>query len=238
MLKNINLVKKSEADKSYIRNIKYYKKRGLSQSFIEKNIIPGGDPKFVIECLESTKIKIKNILEIGCADGNKLNKYKIYLKRKKQSVKCYGVDLSSRAISDGRKKYPNLILENYSSLQIKKFDTKFDLIICGFFLYLLDREYLFNQFDLILNKLNTNGHLLIVDFDPLFPHYNQSGHNSKLQSYKMNFKNFLEASNLFKSIYLRKWEISNNLKKKFISSDVSINLFKKIDFEKNFPKNL
>ena len=50
-------------------------------------------------------------------------------------------------LNPGSKKYKDLKLFNYSSLQISKFKTKFDLIICGWFLYLLDREYLFKQFD-------------------------------------------------------------------------------------------
>ena len=35
-----------------------------------------------------------------------------------------------------------------------------------------------------------------------------------------------------------KWEISNTFKKKFISSDISVTLFQKINFEREFPKNL
>jgi SAM-dependent methyltransferase len=236
--KNIRLLKKSEANKYYKRNMYYYNEGRDLPSFEKNKIEPGGSTDFIIDCFKTTKIKVNNILEIGCANGRKLEKYKAYFKSKKQYVNCYGIDLSSLAIKNGKKKYKNLKLFNYSSLQISKFKTKFDLIICGYFLYLLDREYLFKQFDLIFERLNTNGHLLIVDFDPLFPHHNKSGHNKKLNIYKMNLKNFIEASNLFKSIYLHKWEISNTFKKKFISSDISVALFQKINFERDFPKNL
>ena len=133
---NIKLLKKSEANKYY------YNEGKILPSFEKNKIEPGGSVEFIIDCFKTTKIKVKNILEIGCANGRKLEKYKAYFK------------------------------------------------------------------------------------------------NKKLNVYKMNLKNFIEASNLFKSIYLHKWEISNTFKKKFISSDISVALFQKINFEQEFPKNL
>ena len=53
--------------------------------------------------LYNETLKAKNILEIGCANGNKLQQYAKLCKSKKS----YGVDLSSRAIKDGKSKYKN-----------------------------------------------------------------------------------------------------------------------------------
>ena len=58
-MKNIDIIKKSEGDKFYNRNLKFYQNL--------KN-----DTK-LIELLKLNKIKAKNVLEIGCADGSKLN---------------------------------------------------------------------------------------------------------------------------------------------------------------------
>ena len=128
-----------------------------------------------------------------------------------------------------------------SSLEINKIKTNFDLIICGFFLYLLDREEIFNQFNLIYKKLNTDGYIIIQDFDPLFRHTNKSIHNKNLKSFKMSYDNFLEESGLFKMIY--KMRNNSNLmkkhsKKRFKSNDVSLTLFKKIDFINSYPENI
>ena len=41
----------------------------------------------------------------------------------------------------------NLKLLNLSSIEIDKIKESFDFIICGFFLYHLDRELIFKQFD-------------------------------------------------------------------------------------------
>ena len=184
MNKNINLIKKSEGDNYFLRNNK--------EIFVNDH------------CLDSLKkinIRPKKVLEIGCSNGRSLNNYKNYLQRRKVKCECYGIDLSKKAIKDGRKKYNNLKFFNYSSLQLEKFNFKFDLIICGFFLYLLDRDLIFRQFDLVHKKLNKNGFLLINDLQPLFPHINNNEHVKGLKTFKMDYSHFLESSYLFKEIY-------------------------------------
>ena len=95
----------------------------------------------------------------------------------------------------------NLKLLNISSLEIDKIKLNFDFIICGFFLYHLDRELIFKQFDLIHNKLSANGMLLVLDFDPLFKHSNEDHNSKKLSSFKMSYDNFLIESGLFEIFY-------------------------------------
>ena len=127
-------------------------------------------------------------------------------------AKCYGIDTSREAIKEGKKLFKDINFKN-GVFEDKSFkESKFDLIICGFFLYLLDREELFSQFDLIYKKLNPNGFLIIKDFDPLFKHTNTSKHNKNLKSFKMSYDNFLQESGLFKLIY--KIKNNYNLKKK------------------------
>ena len=45
----------------------------------------------------------------------------------------YGIDLSSKVIKSGKKRFKKLKLIKMSSLEIEKIKIKFDLIICGFF---------------------------------------------------------------------------------------------------------
>ena len=83
--------------------------------------------------------------------------------------------------------------------------------------------------------------LIIEDFDPLFKHTNQSIHNENLQSFKMSYDKFLEETGLFKVIYKIKYSypiLKKRDNKKFKSNDVSLTLFKKIDFKKNYPENI
>ena len=219
-MKNLNLVKKKEADKYFVRNKNHFEK-----NFIDEKII---------SLIKDNHLKANSILEIGCANGNKLNQYAKLCK----SRKIYGVDLSSKAIKDGKKKYKNLNFLNISSVEIDKIKINFDFIICGFFLYHLDRELIFRQFDLIHRKLLKNGFLLIWDFDPLFKHSNKDFNTKKLTSFKMSYDNFLTESGLFEMVYKIKYKTKTNDKKIFKSENVSLTLFKKIEFKNKYPENI
>ena len=218
-MKNLDLVKKKEADRYFFRN---------------RNSISNLTDKKILDLIKINSIKANNILEIGCANGNKLNQYSKLC----NSKKSYGVDLSKRAIIDGKRRYKNLKLLNISSIEIDKIKVNFDFIICGFFLYHLDRELIFKQFDLIYRKLSKNGLLLIWDFDPLFKHSNKDLNTQKLTSFKMSYDIFLIESGLFELVYKQKYVTSTRNKKKFKSDTVSLTLFKKIDFGKKYPENL
>ena len=219
-MKNIKIIKKKEADKYFLRNIHSYNDNLFDQK--------------IVNLIKINNVIADKVLEIGCANGNKLNQYSKLLKSKKN----YGVDLSKKAIQNGKKKYKNLNLLNISSLEIDKIKLNFDLIICGFFLYHLDRELIFQQFDLISKKLNKKGFLLIVDFDPLFKHSNKDFNEKNLASYKMSYDNFLVESGLFEVIYKFKYKTSTKDKKQFKSDTVSMTLFRKIDFQKEYPEDL
>jgi len=222
--KNLKIIKaKGEVDKFYLRNIKNHKNNS--------------DDQRLSNILKLNLVKGNTILEIGCSNGKRLDQYR----RCFGSHKVIGIDLSKMAINEGKKLYKKIIFKNISSLEINKIKIKFDVIICGFFLYLLDREEVFNQFNLIYKNLKPNGHLIIEDFDPLFNHVNKSIHNKRLLSFKMNYSPFLEGSGLFKMICkIRNDEQykSNKNVKKYKSNDSSISLYKKIDFIEVYPNNL
>ena len=83
-MKNLDLVKKKEADRYFFRN---------------RNSISNLTDKKILDLIKINSIKANNILEIGCANGNKLNQYSKLC----NSKKSYGVDLSKKAIIDGKK---------------------------------------------------------------------------------------------------------------------------------------
>ena len=219
-MKNLNLVKKEAADKYFLRN--------KNSEFMTQ------DNDLITNLIKNNSLKANNILEIGCGNGNKLNQYSKLCKSKNS----YGIDLSKKAIADGKSKYKDLNFLNISSLEIHKIKIDFNFIICGFFLYQLDRELIFKQFDLIHEKLLNNGFLLIWDCDPLFKHSNKDFNTKNLTSFKMSYDNFLIESGLFEMIYKFKYKTPTQDKKKFKSDSVSLTLFKKIDFKKKYPENL
>lgn len=223
MKTNFTQLLKKEADNYFKRNIK----KLSSQNF---------DNNFTLESLEICKIKPKKILEIGCFNGYRLEQLRKYYVNKKKQVDCFGIDLSKLAINDGNKKFPKIRLYERSSLNLLNMKHKFDLIICDF-LYLLDRELIFEQFDQIFKSLNKGGYLLISDFEPLFPHFNINNKKKNFFSFKVNYSNFLLSSNLFKKIYFKNWSV---LKKnsKYLDNNYSTAIYKKINFNLSFPKNI
>lgn len=57
----------------------------------------------------------------------------------------------------------------------------------------------------------------------------------------MSYDRFLEETGLFKIIYKKKYDyplIKKRDKKKFKSNEISITLYKKIDFKDTFPENI
>jgi ubiquinone/menaquinone biosynthesis C-methylase UbiE len=233
MSQNINMLKK-KSDNFFLRNKKFYNPSKKIPYKLDHHW-GGQEDLRIIDLIKQNNLKPKSILEIGCATGIKLNQYQESLKTNIN----YGIDLSSKAINFGKQKYKKLKLLKLSSLEINKINKNFDLIICGFFLYVLDREEIFNQFNLIYKKLTTNGYLIINDFDSLFKHTNTSQHNKNLKYFKMSYSNFLEESGLFKVVYKisYNWKSIND-KKKFKCNDTSITLYKKINFINSYPENL
>tara|TARA_Y100001970_G_scaffold70320_1_gene89549 strand:- start:196 stop:855 length:660 start_codon:yes stop_codon:yes gene_type:complete len=132
--------------------------------------------------------KKNKILEIGCSDGKNLN----YLSEKlpHYELDLYGIDPSKKAIESGNQNYRKIDLKVGTSDQLKYGDKFFDLIICGFFLYLVDRNLIFKTVSEIDRILKEGGYLIIVDFDVPTPFSNDYKHYKDIQSYKNDYSKF------------------------------------------------
>ena len=89
-MKNIKIIRKKAADKYFLRNFHLYNDDLFDQK--------------IVNLIKINNVKADKVLEIGCANGNKLNQYSKLLKSKKN----YGVDFSKKAILNGKKRYKNL----------------------------------------------------------------------------------------------------------------------------------
>ena len=121
-----------------------------------------------------------NLLEIGCADGRKLNQYA-------QDMNAYGIDPSQEAIFIGRSKYPNLNLNVGTADQLDFGDETVNVLNFGFCFYLIDRSTLFKVVAEADRVLGDGGILIITDFDPPFPTKRQYHHKAGVFSYKMDY---------------------------------------------------
>ena len=215
------------------KNLKKFIKHD-SSSYFKRNYFKSSDRVGylnidILHAVKRLNLKFSNFLEIGCSGGEDLNQFKNSLfKYNKKKVSFTGIDVSKDAIKYASKKFKSIKFLKLSSLELNKIKNKFDMINMGWMLYLLDREEIFNQFNQIYNKININGYLSIIDFQPLFSHTNVNEHTKKFNSYKSDYSTFLESSNLFREIYSVSFEPNMKTKKKFIDRYISVKIYKKI----------
>ncbi len=135
----------------------------------------------VSDMIERLGLEPKNVLEIGCANGWRLEKL-----RQKYGCSVDGVEASPKACRDGLLTVANghLIQGLFPHVGLSH---DYDLIICGFFLYLAPREDLFEIVEKIDRHLEDGGWLIIHDFYSHLPHSRPYIHDDSLLCYKMDY---------------------------------------------------
>jgi ubiquinone/menaquinone biosynthesis C-methylase UbiE len=102
------------------------------------------------------------LLEIGCANGARLAS--VIADR---NLRGYGIDPSGVAIREGSERFPLLKLSVGVADKLPFEDSFFSVVMCGFCLYLVDRESLTRVVAEVDRVLVTGGSLIIWDFDPV-----------------------------------------------------------------------
>ncbi len=150
----------------------------------------------VILSFELLNIIPRNVLEVGCSDGWRLEGL-----RRKYNCRCSGIDPSSRAVNHSKSAYPNIEL-NISTADTLPYQSElFGSVIIGFCLYLCDREKLFKIAYEVDRVLKNNGNLFILDFDPSFAYKNEYCHSEGIFSYKMKYANMFIWNPAYTHIY-------------------------------------
>lgn len=173
--KQQDFVLQSEADAWFERNKK---------SMLEKSDFTH------IDSIVSYVNKDESILEVGSSFGLNLN----YI-HKKTGAKVSGLEPSQKAITFGKEKYPEIeftngIIDSDSPLQ---FDKKFDHIIIGFCLYLVDHRMLPSVVYQVDRLLKPGGYVHLFDFDSKYPKVSTYGHDKRMNVHKMNFSELFTA---------------------------------------------
>jgi ubiquinone/menaquinone biosynthesis C-methylase UbiE len=150
----------------------------------------------IVQSLKEIGIIPKQVLEIGCSNGTKLNNL-----NKVFGSECFGIDPSVMAIKKGKKEYPRITLRVGTADLLPFNDNKFDMIIFGFCLYLCDRKDLFKIAFEADRCLSDNGFLVIMDFYPPFPYKNIYKHKEGLYSYKMNYAKLFSWNPVYNEIF-------------------------------------
>lgn len=182
----------------------------------------------VLSLLKDYNLAPKNVLEIGCSAGYRLNA----IKNSFEDCSVFGIEPSKEAIKYGEQQYPgvnfiNGTADDLSSLE----DESMDVVIVGFVFYVIDRNIFFKVVAEIDRVLKNGGILIIVDF------FSETALKTVYQhitafsafSFKQNYDEVFTASKLYYLLDKSTW---NHSEKVLDASDnyydkYSISLLKK-----------
>jgi ubiquinone/menaquinone biosynthesis C-methylase UbiE len=171
----------TEGDQWYLRNKQSYE--------LNKKDV-------VVQSLQSIELVPGKVLEIGCANGNRLN-----IINEVFGSECFGLDPSKSAIEEGRNKFHKIRLQVGTADDLPFEDKKFDMIIFGFCLYLCDPKDLFKIAYEADRCLSDGGFIVIKDFCPPFPYKNKYSHKEGVFSYKMNYSKMFAWNPSYNEIF-------------------------------------
>ena len=143
----------------------------------------------VVNAILELDIQPDRILEVGCGNGRYLAEYQRYFAGR--GCTYHGIDPSQKAIADGRANYQGIKFWVNTALkglqQLHEYRLKYDLIIFGFCLYVVDREDLFDIVAMADRLLADGGHIAIHDFAPSVVYKVPYHHKQGLFTYKMDY---------------------------------------------------
>ena len=171
---------------------------------------------------------ISSILEIGAGSGFPLS----YLSNRLEA-KSEGIEPSQKAVNfwnENKKNIEGGIKTNLKvgvSSELPYENKKFDLVVFGFCLYLVDRGDLFKSISEADRALTNNGLLAIIDFDPIKPFKNKYSHKDNIYSYKNNYPNIFLASGHYSLMYKHSFSHHDEIFHKDNNERVSLSLLYK-----------
>jgi ubiquinone/menaquinone biosynthesis C-methylase UbiE len=153
----------------------------------------------VVTLLQNYNVKPNRILEIGCSTGHRLNGVHSVF----GDIDIYGTDPSSQAIEYGKGKYPHLKLTRGTADSMPQYESGFfDVVILGFFMYVVDRSILLQTMAEIDRVLMDKGILVIKDFFSEIPMKRKYAHINQFEAYsfKQNYDELFAQTKLYQLI--------------------------------------
>lgn len=209
-----------EGDNYYNRNKEALNKEISSEIQFYSSFLSTCD----INMDENTKI-----VEIGAANGRNLN----YL-HKKFGCNVSGIEPSSDAVIDGNTKFFNGkdVLLKGTSDDLPYDDESIDIVMFGFSLFWVGRNYLFRSVAEADRILKPGGYLLLTDFDTINYYKRVNVHNKDAFTYKMNYANLFLANPQYFLVEKKSFSHSDLVFNADIQERVSAQILYK-DFEEN-----
>ncbi|MDP3729471.1 MAG: class I SAM-dependent methyltransferase [bacterium] len=180
-----DVFKKQEADQWFLRNEEY-----LNNAETVTKDVP-------LQLVKKNSVAPQRVLEVGAANGFRLDELH---KRYKSAVT--GLELSNKAIAQGKKQFPAITFVQGSADKLPFADGAFDMVIINFVLHWVDRKNLLRAVSELDRVLADKGFLIIGDFYPdtpgKFPYKHTAG--DAVFTYTQQYQNIFTATHLYSVI--------------------------------------
>lgn len=165
-----------------------------------RNIDAPFNPAVIAPILKLRLPRNPTIVEVGCGTGRYIGRL-----QKAFQAKAFGLDPSELAIETASAEWPDVQFHRTGAYAIDLYPA--DLIIFGFCLYVVDREYLFRVVSRTDKTLNAGGFITIHDFDPAEPQKVPYHHMEGVFTYKMDYSKLWLANPAYELISKTKTSI-------------------------------
>jgi Methylase involved in ubiquinone/menaquinone biosynthesis len=166
------------------------------------------------------------VLEAGCCFGRNLEFYRVKL-----DAECFGLDMSEKAVNEGKILYPNLDLRVGDACAMPYEDDMFDMVVLGFFLCYLDPSVLFRVASEVNRVLCNDGIIVLHDFDSPFPFRNSFKHKPGLYMHKLDFRGMFLWNPAYSLIEIQALSVEGNTFTKSVNDRVSYSILYKASLD-------
>jgi len=164
----------------------------------------------VLSLIKEYNLAPKNVLEIGCSAGYRLNAIKTSF----EGCSVFGIEPSKEAINYGKQQYPGVNFINGTADDLSSMeDESMDVVVVGFVFYVIDRNIFFKVVAEIDRVLKNGGILIIVDFfsETALKNVYQHIKDFSAFSFKQNYDEVFTASKLYYLLDKSTWNHSEKV---------------------------
>lgn len=180
-----------------------------------KEFLGTNDQDLPLYLMELYSLKPKKVLEIGASNG-----YRLAGVYERFKSKVYAVEPSSKAIKDGKQKWPFINFQKATAATMKYKKHFFDLVIVNSVFHWIDMETLLDSIAKIDNVLGWGGGLVIGDFQVHCPVKRLYHHikNKQVFTYKLDYKKIFLSTGFYKEAAA----LSKDCDKKILTIETTI----------------
>ena len=160
---------------------------------------------------------IRNMLDVGCGNGDFLNNF---LKKKK--IKKFGVEPSRQAINFCKKRHKNINFKIAFAHNLPFPDNKFDLVNIWSVLHWIDRNHYLQSLGELVRVAKK--FLMVMDFFPKIEHKTNYKHKAGFFTFKTDFDKILNSSGCLKKKFELNYFIDEKSKKLIVLSNIKDNI--------------